>query len=131
MEIDEIKKILPKPDVDYLISKGYQFDAHRNGDGVHVIIDNYNFPEAYQSRQASLLIILPAGYPNANPDMFWTCPDVKLINGAWPKAAEHHETYNGRSWQRWSRHSTGQWRPGIDDLQTFLASVRKEVDKGV
>lgn len=131
MEIDEIKKILPEQDIDYLVSKEYQFDVVRNGNDVHVVINNYNFLETYQPRKASLLIILPSGYPNANPDMFWTYPDVKLVSGAWPKSSEYHETYNGKNWQRWSRHSNGKWRPGIDCLETFLASVRKEIDRGI
>jgi hypothetical protein len=74
---------------------------------------------------------LPAGYPNAHPDMFWTFPDVKLANGSWPKSSEHHYAYDGRNWQRWSRHYQGKWRAGIDGLRSYLAAVRTEIAKGI
>lgn len=38
-------------------------------------------------------------------------------------ATELTETYLGRSWQRWSRHIGNGWRPGIDDLRSYLAYI--------
>jgi hypothetical protein len=38
----------------------------------------------------------------------------------------------GRSWQRWSRHfAAGQWQSGIDGLESFLALVRRELERSV
>jgi len=42
---------------------------------------------------------------------------------------ETREIHLGRSWQRWSRHIQGQWRPGIDNLATYLAYVRRCLDR--
>lgn len=130
MEIEEMKKILPESDVDFLISKGYDFEVHQMGEGAHVIIKAFSFP-LYEPLQADMLIILPAGYPNAKLDMFWTYPDVKLKDGRWPAAAEHHQDYHGKSWQRWSRHIQREWRPGVDSLRTHLTMVIKEISKGI
>lgn len=130
MNIDEIKNILPDPDIEYLSSKGYTFDVSQQGSDVHIIIQDYAFPEAYHPRQASLLIIIPAGYPNAKPDMFWTNPDIRMINGSWPKSSEVHQDFQGMNWQRWSRH-LNNWRSGVDNLKTYMASVRKEINKGI
>lgn len=132
MEEDSSKKLLPEIDRDYLESKGYEYEVSPLGGETHLVLHNYEFPEAYAPRQADLLIILPAGYPNANPDMFWTCPDVKLVNGSWPTASQYHHTYGTRSWQRWSRHfPAGTWRPGVDTIRTYLASIRRELEKGI
>ena len=123
--------LLPELDIDFLEEKGYSYTAAKVGGEVHLIIRDYDFPPAYALRKADLLIILPAGYPNAHPDMFWTHPDVKLVNGRWPVNSDQHQVHEGRSWQRWSRHHQGKWRAGIDSLRNYLAAVRVEVDKGI
>src|ERR1700730_18605066 len=92
--------LLPEIDREFLDEKGLKYDVVRNGGEVHVILRDYSFPAAYSPRTADLLIILPAGYPNANPDMFWTYPDVKLATGEWPKNCDAHADYGGLSWQR-------------------------------
>ncbi len=130
MVVDEIEDILPEIDRDFLAEKGYKYRARRVGNDVHITIENFPFPAAYAPRSATLLIILPAGYPNANLDMFRTIPDVKLLDGAWPKNCNARETHVGVSWQRWSRHFTA-WRQGVDNLRTFIASVKHELDKGI
>lgn len=130
MEIEEIKKILPEPDVEYLQEKQYVFDVHETGGDNHVIIHGFPFL-TYQPVQADLMIILPAGYPNGKLDMFWTYPDIKLSDGNWPRNCEVHADYHGKSWQRWSRHLAGDWRPGVDNLRTYMASVITEIKKGI
>jgi hypothetical protein len=130
-DVVELKELLPELDREFLQKKGYSHNVTQVAGELHVIIHDYEFPSAYMPRIADLLVILPAGYPNANPDMYWTFPDVKLANGQWPLNSEHHQTYGSRSWQRWSRHFQGQWRPGIDTLRTYMAAVRKELAKGV
>jgi hypothetical protein len=129
IEIDELKKILPEPDVDYLVSKYTDLEVIKNVSDVHVIFHNYDFPEVYQPRQANLLIILPVGYPNAKGDMFWTYPDVQLAIGKWPISSEVHQDFHGKSWQRWSRHIS--WRSGIDNLRTFITAVQREITRGI
>jgi hypothetical protein len=131
MLAEQIEDLVPEIDRDFLAAKGYKFIAKRIGADLHVIIEDFPFPVAYTPQFAKLLIILPAGYPNANLDMFRTVPDVKLASGAWPKNAEVRETHDGVSWQRWSRHFNSAWRQGVDNLQTFVASIRRELDKGI
>ena len=131
MSVVESEHLLPEIDCEFLESKGYCVDTSKISGETHLVIQNFEFPVAYAPRIADLLIILPSGYPNANPDMFWTCPDVKLVNGQWPLNGNHHQVFGSRSWQRWSRHFQGGWRPGVDSLRTYLAAVRKEIAKGI
>jgi hypothetical protein len=122
---------LPELDRDYLAEKEWDFEVTADAGGtLYLVVHNFSFPR-YVPNGADLLIIIPASYPNAQLDMFWTNPDVKLPNGDWPQAGTHHEEYVGRSWQRWSRHNTQQWRPGVDSLRSFFAAMRKEIDKGI
>ncbi|MEA2875118.1 MAG: hypothetical protein QOF14_314 [Hyphomicrobiales bacterium] len=124
-------ELLPEADREFLTDSGYDFSVKQINEQVHVVLHNFPLPK-YQPPQADLLAILPNGYPNGNPDMFWTSPDVKLPSGAFPLRAEVHETYAERKWQRWSRHfDKGKWRAGIDNLRSYLTSVRAELAKGV
>ncbi|MBX9746205.1 MAG: hypothetical protein K2X34_04840, partial [Hyphomonadaceae bacterium] len=38
-----------------------------------------------------------------------------------------HDDFDGKTWQRWSRHRTpaNRWRPGIDGLSTHFALVQE------
>ena len=123
--------MLPEIDVEFLREKGFVFETIREGGFVNLVIRDCPLPPVYKPSVVDLLIRLPAGYPNVNPDMFWTRPTVSLVNGgAPPLAANVQETYNGVPWQRWSRHING-WRLGIDGLRSFWASTRRELDKGL
>jgi E2/UBC family protein E len=121
-------QLLPESDREFLDEKGYVYDVQQAGD-VFVTIRDFTLPETYSPRSCTLLLKLPAGYPNANPDMFWTAPNVRLVGGGVPVAAEVVEVYMNQSWQRWSRH-TNTWRAGIDNIQTKLRAVVSELAKG-
>jgi hypothetical protein len=130
-DIDTIDDLLPEIDRDFLRDKYPNYTVKRVGADTHVVIRDFDFPAAYAPRKANLLLILRAGYPNANLDMFWTQPVVMLANGGWPARAEVHETYDSVSWQRWSRHFQAPWRQGVDNLRTFIATIRRELARGV
>lgn len=126
-----IEDLLPEIDRDFLAEKNLKYIVMQLGADTHVIVKDFDFPAAYMPRKANLMFILPAGYPNANLDMFWTEPVVKLANGNWPVNANQHALYGGVSWQRWSRHFQTAWRQGVDNLRTFVATIRKELSRGV
>jgi hypothetical protein len=124
--------MLPEDDELFLAEQGYQYSAKQGAQGeVLLIIPNFDLPPAYTPRKAELLIRLLPGYPRTPPDMFWTRPDVRLAsNGAFPQAADVHETYDGLAWQRWSRHSdANQWRPMIDGVHSFLRGIKSELSR--
>jgi len=121
--------LLSESDLEYLTSKGFRFEVTTLGSEIHLVINDFELPSQYVPRRCSLLLRLPPGYPNTNPDMFWTTPGVCLANGAMPIAAQVIENLGGKEWQRWSRHNN-VWRPGVDDIQTKLRAVRTELEKG-
>lgn len=119
---------LPERDKDFLDEKGYNYELVEFPGGIYLIINDFPFPPSYLPRQAKVLIVLPTGYPEAKVDMIFTIPDVKLTNGQWPLNCEAHLLHNGLRWQQWSRHIN--WRIGIDNLRTFMAAMKKELDLG-
>ena len=129
--VNNPKDLLPELDRDYLNGKEFDYEVIPEGGALLLIIKSFQFPIAYSPQITDLLIIIPSGYPNAQLDMFWTNPDVKLANGGWPAASQHHENHGGKSWQRWSRHNTASWRLGVDNLRTFISAIRSEINKGI
>ena len=138
-ELDDISELLPEEDVRFLQEKYPDHVVRQVGNEVHVLIRNFPFPEMYTPRTAELLLRLPAGYPNAAPDMFWTRPDVKLTSGAWPIQCQHHEVPGsghgsdvyGTPWQRWSRHFENDWIVGRHGLQFFVRTISQELKRGI
>jgi Prokaryotic E2 family E len=116
----------------FLADRLGEFEAFDEGGFTCVVLKKDVLPDAYAPRIVDLLVRLPTGYPNANPDMFWTTPGVRLANGTEPAGAGALETYGQRTWQRWSRHyPSGGWRPGVDSLRTYIATIRGELRRGV
>lgn len=124
--------MLPTDDTQYL--------AERIGNGSHsvtteanmtcVILQSYQLPTGFDREVSDLLLRLSPGYPDVPPDMWWFDPPVRRADGNPIPATEVLEHYLGRTWQRWSRHlSPGQWRSGVDRLESFLALVRRELEK--
>jgi hypothetical protein len=130
MPVESDQALLPEEDEAYLCEKGFEYSATEEGGVVNLVIHRFPFPSAYSVREANLLIRLPAAYPSGKPDMFWTRPDVRLASGGVPVKSEARETYIGQTWQRWSRHWQHAWRPGVDGLNTFIASIQRELARG-
>ena len=126
--------MLPPDDIKYL--------TDRIGNGSHtltaeanmtcLVLRDYHLPVGFDPEKSDLLLRLQAGYPDVPPDMWWFDPPVRRADGKPIPATEVIEHYLGRGWQRWSRHLTaGQWRSGVDGLESFFALLRKELEKSV
>ena len=103
---------------------GYQFDVVQEGRETGIILKSLELPEGkFNVEAADILVLLPAGYPDCAPDMFYASPHLRLANGQVPKACTVQHTFAGRVWQRWSRHNNA-WRPGIDGLRTMVARIK-------
>lgn len=78
--------------------------------------------------QADLLILLPIGYPDVPPDMWYVFPWLNRAIGC--ESIPGTETgfpFQGRMWQRWSRHvPASSWRPGTHGLKDYLATIVRE-----
>ena len=125
--------LLADEDLLHLKEKAYQFEAVQDNGFVCVVIRNFPLPPAYTPGTTDLLLRLPPNFPMARPDMFWMYPHVRLSGGAYPQTADQFDVqFQGRQWQRWSRHfGVSQWRPGTDNLKTFLGTIRSELMKGI
>ena len=116
---------LPLKDRNYLNKKKISFETAHENDSKGVILKNFSLPDdKFNLKEADVLIILPPGYPDCAPDMFYTQPWLKLSKtNNYAKATDQSYQFSGYSWQRWSRHNSS-WRTGIDGIQTMLQRVR-------
>ncbi len=124
--------LLADNELEYLRSKGLDFEAQLEGSMISLVIKGYTLPVGYHPSEVDLLLRLPLQFPQVPPDMFWTDPVVSYANGGTPSQTQVRESHVGRSWQRWSRHfGRSRWRPGTDDLRSYLRLIRSTLEKEV
>lgn len=117
---------LPDDDRQHLNARGLNFEEAQENAKRGVTIKNFPLPPGkFQIDAADVLVLIPQGYPDAQLDMFYVNPPLMLKpSGQEARNANVRENHFGRTWQRWSRHyKPGQWRTGVDDLQSHLQVV--------
>lgn len=124
--------MLRPDDKAYLESREIDHEVVSDAAGTHVILADVPTPQGLQPDAVDILITLPAGFNDTAPDMFWCQPAITRVDGTPIPGTGAHRDFQGRNWQRWSRHIGGAWRPGIDNLATYIAYVKRAIlDVGV
>ena len=124
--------MLTPHDLQYLAERGVKHSVTAEANMTCVVCEEFKLPDGFDRPHSNLLVRLPAGYPDVAPDMWWFDPPVKRADGQPIPATDVIEHHLGRSWQRWSRHfSPGQWQSGVDGLESFIALVRRELERSV
>ena len=88
------------------------------------MIHGYPVPPGYNVTSVTAALKIDAGYPVSQIDMVYFLPELALRSGKAIGALAHMQI-DGRNWQRWSRHRTGEnpWRPGLDNISTHIQMV--------
>jgi len=115
---------LPEHDVIFLDGLGLQWETIIDRGMQWVLIHEYPVYNGYNQKKVSVAIKIETGYPRAPIDMAYFFPHLSRLDGK-PIKAISIQPIDGKQFQRWSRHRTGQnpWREGIDDLATHLGLV--------
>lgn len=112
----------------FLDERGHEPQVVEEGGMTCLVFHDWPVAPGYTVDHADLLVRLPSGYPDLAPDMWWFAPGLIRADRAEIAQTQVTEQHVGRTWQRWSRHfSAGQWKSGIDSLETFLALINREV----
>ena len=122
---------LPEIDRDYLLEKKLHFKEVQSGPHKGIILIDFPLPFGkFNYEKTDILIILPPGYPDSAPDMFYVFPPLLLTPINRPaRAADAVFQFDGRNWQRWSRHfDRKEWRAGIDSLISYLKKVENALE---
>ena len=117
---------LPEEDIDFLGSTGLEWESVTEENIKRIVIKMFPVPTGYNQGQVDLNIRIEAAYPDTQIDMVYFHPRLARIDGK-PIAAVADDTFDGKVWQRWSRHRTSQnpWRPGLDSLGSHIALVKE------
>lgn len=120
---------LPKKCQQYLANRGLVYDQVEEGVQKAVILHGVQLPEGkYDAAQADILIMLPPGYPDCAPDMFYALPWLSLATTkSYPRNADQSVGFKGLNWQRWSRHNS-EWRPGVDGIWTMMKRIEEALE---
>jgi hypothetical protein len=121
---------LPQAEITCLAERGIEYSVSAESNMTCIVFPGYKLPAGYDRVTSDLLLRLQPGFPDVPPDMWWFSPAIRLANGGVVQATEVVERHLGKDWQRWSRHfNAGQWRSGIDSLESFLALIGKELER--
>ncbi len=116
------------PDDRAFLDDHFVWDAVVEAGMVCITISSYPLADGLAPDKSDLLIRLPAGFPDVGPDMFWFGAPVTLAGGAAIPQTQVMESHLGTTWQRWSRHIGGDWRPGIDNLRSYMRYVQTSIE---
>lgn len=117
---------LPEADQNYLSKKACSYREVDDNGKKGIIFQDYILPaNKYDRERVDLLVLLPNGYSDIPPDMFYLHPGILLMPDKKPaKKTQVNIIFEQKQWQRWSRHSPkNKWRPGIDGLHTYLKKI--------
>lgn len=120
---------LPEEDRRYLAEKNIQYEETDSDGQRGVILHGFSLPNGrFDAAAVKLLILIPPGYSDVPPDMFYTDPWLRLVkSNTYPRAADVSVTFKGVSWQRWSRHNN-EWRAGVDGIWTMLKRIEHALE---
>lgn len=116
---------LPAEDTDWLESTGRTFELVSEG-GLRVIMKGVPVPSGYNTASVDVYVRIDPGYPDTQIDMAYFYPPLARQDGK-PIGATSGDEFDGKSWQRWSRHRTSAnpWRPGVDNLATHFELINE------
>lgn len=98
------------------------------GEGfINLIFRGYPIPPGYNRANADLLVRIPLSYPDSGPDMFWTRPELTLVNGAAPQSGDQMQVLLGRQWRRFSWHTV--WTPNISNLYSYIHFIERRLER--
>lgn len=125
---------LPDEDAHFLNSIENEAELIQEGNIKWLILRNYKIPDDYNVEIADLAILIPPHYPTAGLDMVYFNPPLARKDGALIKALSH-QSIEGKTYQRWSRHRTAanKWNPDIHNVESHIDLMARclilELDK--
>lgn len=127
--------MLPEADRVFLEREFENWETILDGHGRWLILRNQPVPEGYHQKTVDLALKIEANYPTGQIDMVFVHPALTRKDGKNIPNTEAKQPLEGKHYQRWSRHRTGNnpWRPGEDGVETHLNLVcdwfRREFEK--
>lgn len=116
--------VLPA-DRQFLEDYGLPWETILDGSQMWVLIHNFPAPAGYNHERVTAAIRLETGYPNVELNMVYFFPALARKDARKIGATDATQAIDGKSYQRWSRHRTGQnpWKVGRDNLGSHVILI--------
>lgn len=89
-----------------------------------VVCQNVELPPGWNRHQSTIKFVAPVGYPLSKPDCFWADADLRLVNGAMPKATGFNAIPGVQQKHLWFSWHVSQWNPHRDSLLSFFMTIQ-------
>jgi hypothetical protein len=122
--------LLPEADREHMDARGQTWETIIDPAGRWLLVHEFPVPDGYNAKRVIAAVQIGAGYPDAQLDMVYFHPPLARADGR-AIGALSHQLIDGKTFQRWSRHRTGQnpWRPGQDDVASHLILVEHWLER--
>jgi hypothetical protein len=116
---------LPADDMEWLETQKLPYELANEGGVQRVLVHDFPVPPGFNVSTVSVNVRIDPGYPDTQIDMAYFYPPLARRDGK-PIGALSQDAFDGKIWQRWSRHRTpaNPWRPGVDNLATHFALIQ-------
>lgn len=121
---------LLEEDAKFLDDYGLSWEAIVDG-SPWVLIHDFPAPPGYNHAKVTAAIRIETGYPNTALDMVYFFPALARRDGQAIRATEVQQSLDGKSYQRWSRHRTGQnpWKAGQDNIGSHIFLIEDWLER--
>lgn len=85
-------------------------------------------PPGWSATTTAVWFVLPVGYPAAQPDCFWTDPELRLVNGTVPGNAGAQVVPIVQVPALWFSWHLSAWRPSHDSVTTYARFISRRFD---
>ncbi|MCG9729592.1 multiubiquitin domain-containing protein [Shewanella sp. Isolate13] len=116
---------LPEEDVEFLNSLNLDWECVTENGIKRVVIRSFPLPDGYNLSCVDVNMQISNSYPTTQIDMAYFYPAISRADNK-PIRALAQDVFDGKSWQRWSRHRTASnpWQPGVDNVATHVAYIQ-------
>jgi hypothetical protein len=121
---------LPAEDEAFLTEYGLPWETIVNG-SPWVLIHEFPTHAGYNHARVTAGIRIETGYPNAELHMVYFFPALARLDGKVIGATQSTQQIDGKIFQRWSRHRSGQnpWKIGHDTLGTHIILIEDWIER--
>lgn len=121
---------LPGFDLEFLERRGLPWEAVLEGSMRWVVLHEHPVLGGYNHTAVSAALQLSPSYPDTQIDMVYFYPHLSTTNGKAIAQLSNH-SFDGKAWQRWSRHRTGAnpWRRGYDCIETHVLLIEEWLER--
>jgi len=97
-------------------------------DGTALIsVPNVPLSAGWDRKHTTVRFVLPAGYPLAQPDCFWTDAELRLANGTLPQNAAINNSHGGTEPLLWFSWHLANWDPNASDLLRYVRAIESRL----